>query len=102
MNTHSRYADCRTELFCAHGAICGAGPELCRRLMDAATTDACIELLDGAGLREPVMDSLLKAIGRHLERRAAGAYQVGAVVFSNVYSLLGMTEGTKEMVEAWK
>ena len=102
MNTHSRYADCRTELFCAHGAVCGAGPGLCRRLMDAATTDACIELLDGAGLRGAVMDSLLDAIGRHLERRAAGAYQVGAVVFSNVYGLLGMTEGAKEMVEAWK
>ena len=102
MNTHSRYADCRTELFCAHGAVCGAGPDLCRRLMDAATTDACIGLLDEAGLREPVTDSLLSAIGRHLERRAAGAYQVGAVVFSNVYGLLGMTEGAKELMETWK
>ena len=24
MNTHSRYADCRAELFCAHAALCGA------------------------------------------------------------------------------
>lgn len=23
MNTHSRYADCRTELFCAHAACAG-------------------------------------------------------------------------------
>ena len=70
--------------------------------MDAASTDACIGLLDEAGLREPVMDSLLSAIGRHLERRAAGAYQVGALVFSNGYGLLGMTEGAKELMEAWK
>ena len=41
MNTHSKYADCRTELFCAHAALCGANVELCRKLMDAATTDAC-------------------------------------------------------------
>ena len=48
MNTHSKYADCRMELFCAHAALCGAGVELCRSLMAAATTDACIGLLDGA------------------------------------------------------
>ena len=24
MNTHSRTADCRTELLCAHAALCGA------------------------------------------------------------------------------
>ena len=37
MNTHSRYADCRTELFCAHAAQCGAQTEVCRALMEAAT-----------------------------------------------------------------
>ena len=30
MNTHSRWADCRTELFCAHAAVCGASTALCR------------------------------------------------------------------------
>ena len=101
MNTHSRYADCRTELFCAHAALCGAGRELCRTLMDAATTDACVELLDRAGLREQVMDSLLSAIQLHLERRAAGAYDIGAVIFSNVYGLLGQTERAKEILAQW-
>lgn len=102
MNTHSRYADCRTELFCAHAAVCGAGAELCRALMDAAATDACIELLDGAGLRRPVLDSLLSAVQRHLERRAAGAYQVGAVIFSNAYGPLGQTQQAEKILEGWK
>ena len=102
MNTHSRYADCRTELFCAHAALCGANVELCRKLMGAATTDACLELLDGAGLREPVLDSLLAAIQLHLERRAAGAYAVGAVIFSNVYGPLGRTGKANEILEGWK
>ena len=101
MNTHSKYADCRTELFCAHAALCGAKAELCRDLMDAATTDRCVELLDADGLREAVMQSLLDAIQSHLERRAAGAYAVGAVVFSNVYGLLGMTERARELLEGW-
>lgn len=55
MNTHSRYADCRTELFCAYAAVCGGGQALCEALLDSATTDACIALLDQAGLRAPVM-----------------------------------------------
>ena len=102
MNTHSRCADCRTELFCAHAAVHGADTALCRALLDAATTDACIALLDGAGLREPVLGSLLAAVQRHLTRRAAGAYQVGAVTFSNVYGALGATDQAKEIIETWR
>lgn len=102
MNTHSRYADCRMELFCAHAALCGAGRTLCRALMEAATTDACIALLEEAGLRAPVMNSLLSAIQLHLERRAAGAYTVGAITFSNVYGPLGQTGRAKEILEQWK
>ena len=102
MNTHSRYADCRTELFCAHAAVCGANSDTCRALMQAATTDACLALLDGVQLREPVMDRLLTAIQHHLDHRAGGAYQVGAVLFSNQYGLLGQTETAEEMVTTWK
>ena len=58
MNTHSKYADGRNEVFCAHAAVNGAGKEVCWELMDAATTDACIEVLDETGIRE------------HHERRA--------------------------------
>ena len=46
MNTHSRVADCRRELFCAHAALQGADAALCRELMEAATTDACLALLE--------------------------------------------------------
>ena len=102
MNTHSKYADCRAELFCAHAALRGADVELCRDLMSAATTDRCIELLDGAELRQAVMDSLLEAIQLHLERRAAGAYAIGAVMFSNVYGLLGRTGQAEKILEGWK
>lgn len=102
MNTHSRWADCRTELICAHAAICGAGQSLCQQLMQAATTDACLELLRKAGLWEPVLASLLAAIQAHLERRAAGAYRVGAVLFSNEYGELGRTKETEDLIHLWK
>ena len=102
MNTHSRTADCRTELLCAHAALCGASRDVCAALMNAATTDACMEILDKAEMREPVLSSLLDAIQLHLDRRAAGAFRVGAVLFSNQYGPLGQTRTVKELLDEWK
>ena len=101
MNTHSHTADCRTELFCAHAALCGASRELCAALYAAATTDACLELLDAARLRAPVLESLLDAIQLHLDRRAGEAFRVGAVLFSNQHGPLGATQTAKELLEQW-
>ena len=102
MNTHSRFAGCRTELFCAHAAVCGASTQVCRALMSAVSSDACIAILDGAGLREAVLERMLSAIQRHLDRRTDGACQSGAILFSNEYGPLGQTEAVKEIVSAWK
>ena len=102
MNTHSRYADCRTELICAHAAVCGASQQVCVALMHAATTDACIEILEQAQLKETVLSSLLQAIQRHLEHRVRSKYRIGAVMFSNQYGLLGQTENAKEIIESCK
>jgi cobalt-precorrin-5B (C1)-methyltransferase len=70
-------------------------------LYAAATTDACLELLDAAGLRAPVLESLLDAIQLHLDRRAGGAFRVGAVLFSNQHGPLGATQTAKELLEQW-
>ena len=102
MNTHSKQADCRTELFCAHAALCGADAATCRALMDAATTDACLEILDAANLREPVVASLLDAIQTHVDRRAAEAFRVGAVLFSNQAGPLGQTKTADTLLKTWK
>ena len=101
MNTHSRTADCRTELICAHAAVCGAPAAVCREIMRCATTDACIDALDRAGLRAPVLESLLAAIQSHLDRRAGAELKTGAILFSNRYGLLGMTDGARALLEMW-
>lgn len=102
MNTHSHVADCRTEIFCAHAAVCGAPQAVCAALMGAVTTDACLAVLERAELAEPVMQSMLKAIQLHLDRRAAGAMSVGAVLFSNQHGPLGQTQRAKELLQAWR
>ena len=102
MNTHSQQADCRTELFCAHAALCGADTATCRALMNAATTDACLEILQAANLRAAVLESLLDAVQLHLQRRAAGAFTVGAVVFSNRNGSLGTTKSADVLLKTWR
>ena len=99
MNTHSRAADCRMELFCAHAALCGADTALCRALMEQVSTDGCLALLEEAGLRESVMESLLAAMQRHLDRRGGGQIRLGVLCFSNEYGFLGMSEGAKELLK---
>ena len=99
MNTHSRAADCRMELFCAHAAVCGADTALCRALMEQVSTDGCLALLEEAGLRESVMESLLAAMQRHLDRRGGGQIRLGTLCFSNEYGFLGMSEGAKELLK---
>ena len=59
-------------------------------------------LLDEAGLREQVLESLLAAIQKHLDRRVGDKLRVGAVLFSNEYGLLGQTETAKIIMEQWR
>ena len=83
-------------------ALAGAKKEVCEALMQAATTDACLDILDQNGLREPVMHGLINAVQLYLERRAAGAFQVGAVLFSNQTGPLGQTETAEKLLQKWK
>ena len=101
MNTHSRSADCRKEIFCAHTIMCGGSGELGREIMKAATTDACIEILDKVDMREPVMDSIVSSIQKALNRRVKDELKIGVCTFSNEYGLLGVSDGAKEIIDEW-
>ena len=99
--THSRYADCRKEVFCSHSAVAGAEQSVCKALMEAATTDGCLEILDKAGLREEIMGSVLKAVQANIQRRAGEEILIGAVTFSNVYGRLGETDEAGVLIRKW-
>ena len=102
MNTHSRMADCRRELFCAHAALCGAERMICEKLMQQVTTDGCLEILKNARLCKPVMESLLREIQTVLERNSGGTCRFGAILFSNVYGLLGKTAEAEALLREWR
>ena len=89
MHTHSRMADCRMELVCAHAAVCGADAETCARIMDCATVEAALSVLDGCGLTEAVMRSLVAAARRHVARRVDGAYTFELYLFMDGHGVFG-------------
>ena len=98
MNTHSRVADCRCEAICAHAAMAGAFQEVAHQIMACATTEACLDVLDKAGLLAPVMASLTAAIADHVKRRAAGAYESAVVLFSQVRGELARSANADALI----
>lgn len=102
MNTHSAQADCRREIICAHAAVCGAGPDLCGAIMEAATTNECFDLLERAGLLESVCKRLMEAVDLHLEKRVRGAFLAGALIFAGGERLIGMTKNAALILDEWK
>jgi cobalt-precorrin-5B (C1)-methyltransferase len=102
MNTHSRYADARAEIFAAYTALEGGSRELIKEIMDAKTTDACVELLLNEGLLQGTIDGIINSAQSHLEYRVAGKYSIGVIVYSNIYGLLGMSESAKNIIDGWE
>lgn len=83
-NTHSHVADARVEIFTANAACAGATPATCTALMEAATTDACLDILDAAGLLEPTMQRIYAAANAHLRAFVHEAVATELIMFSNV------------------
>lgn len=96
-NTHSRVADARMEILAAHAAMAGGDAALIHALMDCATTDAALDLLDAVGLLNAVIPTLLQKIKQHAQRRL-GKTPLEAVLFSNARGLLGRTDGAQALI----
>lgn len=101
MNTHSAVADCRCEILTAHAAVCGANEATARALLNAVSTDACLDILDSIGLLKPVLSSLLAKIQEHLQCRVGIQAEIGAVIFSNVRGYLGQTEPAQFIINSF-
>ena len=107
MNLHSRTADGRAEIMTAHAAMCVKSrerltPDRARRLMEAPTTDAMLELLYGWDLAEECIAGILSSIDRHVRRRLGPEIRSGCVLFSEKYGCLGMTPGAAELLADYK
>ena len=89
MNTYSKVADGRWEIFAAHLALCGGDASQIRAVKEAATTEEMLTLLEEIGLRENVMASIMKEIEFHMEQRIKGQMKFGVIVYSERFGMVG-------------
>lgn len=98
MNTHSKQADARMEIFLANAALEGAKLETLQAIEKAITTDEMISILKQSGHLEGVMKRIMSRINYHVRNRLGVDCKVGIIVFSVEYGLLGQTEEIEELL----
>lgn len=99
MNTHSRQADCRMEVFAAHAAMAGASTEDVKKIMECITTTEAVEFLKSQGILNQVMETITKRADFYLKQRAGSGLKIGAIIFSKEDGILGETEDTRVLLE---
>lgn len=102
MNTHSRVADGRCEIFAVHTVLCGGDAGMAEKIMGCINTEEMLGFLEQWGLKDAVMESICKKIGENLRRRGGRTLRCGAVLFSEKYGYLGQTPGTAETLSAFR
>ena len=101
MNTHSRWADCRMDLLASAMLRAGLSGERARQILDCVTTDDALALLSEEE-RKVTIVQIMKSIEKYLEYRMAEKMPVGAILYSNVYGILGKTSRVDELMGLWE
>lgn len=99
MNTHSRVADGRWEIFAAHLALCGGTRAQVAAMREATTTEEMLTRLEEMGLRAPVMASIMGEIEAHMAHRIRGQMDFGVIVYSERFERVGETAGAERLLE---
>lgn len=102
MNTHSKTADGRGEIFGVHAAMCGASTEIVRELMECINTDKMLELLEREKLKTSVLNSIINKIYEKVAYRIAGSMEFAVVLFSEKYGYLGATENSENIIDLYR
>lgn len=114
MNTHSRMADGRAEVFLAALSHLmsktleedpGRAGEMIRlvpKIEESVTTDEMLAVLTRAGIREDVMFRIMERISWHLNQRTRGEVQVELLTFSKEWGILGKTKGAMDLLRQIK
>lgn len=101
MNTHSRVADGRWEIFAAHLALCGGTRAQVAAMREATTTEEMLTRLEEMGLRAPVMASIMGEIEAHMAHRIRGQMNFGVIVYSERFGRVGETAGAARLLEGF-
>lgn len=99
MNTHSKYADARMEILAANAVLAGVPIHTLEEVLKCVTTDEAIAILESSKVMEKTMEHVMEKIQYYLNRRAYETIEIGAIIFSNQYGILGQTENAKELLQ---
>ena len=100
MNTHSRWADCRMDLFATAALRAGIDGKKARAFLDCVTTDDALKKCSEEE-RKKIMEQLMIRMEEYLNYRTKGEMEIGVVTFSNVYGILGKTGKAEELIYAF-
>ncbi|WP_029501445.1 cobalt-precorrin-5B (C(1))-methyltransferase CbiD [Lachnoclostridium phytofermentans] len=104
LNTHSRYGDCRAEIFAANAAACGLPQKEVMEILESVTTEEMITIVKqyekeySTLLLDTLIQKLLEKIAYQLNRRVNQRVRIGVMTFSSKYGYLGETEGFSDIV----
>lgn len=111
MNTHSKEGDCRMELLSAAAIKAGCRLETVRAILEAATTEEGVRLIEQEGKRDEAMAYVMERIMFFLEKRAQGKTQenakknskakmeIGCIMYSNDFGLLAQSENAEAILK---
>ena len=99
MNTHSKYGDCRMEILAAHAGAVGVPAEVIGQILDCIACDDVLRILQDNGGYEKTMESVTKRVHFHLRHRAGKEMEIGTVLFSKEYGLLGQTTNARHLIQ---
>lgn len=99
MNTHSRVADARGEIFAVHTLLCGGERALALKMLQCVNTDEMLQLLEEHSLRQQVCDSICRKLQEHIAQRVGGRLAVGVFLFSERFGFLGQTEQAGQILQ---
>lgn len=99
LNTHSKYGDNRMQVIAEAADAAGANAADLTRILDCATCDAALHILDEKGLRERVMSDITGKISRVLAGRAGAGIETGAILFSKEYGQISETENARDLLQ---
>jgi len=96
MNTHSAEGDCRMELLAAFAVKCMVEADRVREILECATTEEALRIIEESGRKQVVMDYAMERICYYLDKRAKGKMRVDCIMYANEFGELARSRGAEE------
>lgn len=102
MNTHSRYGDCRHEIFGSYAGLCGADRHVIQEIFNAVSTDEMDSILIKNGIHSQVWDLIITRIMANINHRLNNEVKCEVIVFTNKENTWKFSSGADEFIKYFK